>query len=183
MNPRRLALALSCLLVLSAVLAVLARQPDRAPAAHAADTTPVGARSAAEALSVLRSWDGRRARAWAAGEVAGLAPLYAAGSTSGRHDRAMLAAYARRGLRVTGLRMQVLEVEVRRWSPDRLALLVTDRLVGGVAVGPGVRAVLPTDGPSTRLVSFVRVAGEWRVEEVQPRAAASTASTSRSVNR
>jgi hypothetical protein len=182
-NPRRLALALSCLLVAATVLAVLAWRLDRTPAAGAADARVESAGRAVEALAVLRGWDDRRARAWATSDVAGLGRLYTAGSRTGRHDGALLEAYADRGLRVPGLRMQVFAVAVRSWTADELTLLVTDRVAGGVAVGAGVRVPLPADRPSTRLVSFVQVAGEWRVEEVQARAATRTSSTWRSSNR
>ena len=90
---------------------------------------------------------------------------------------------AGRGLRVTGLRTQVLAVAVVDRSADELTVLVTDRTVGGVAVGDGVRVRLPVDRPSTWQVSMVWVAGEWRVAEVQASPAARTASMSRSVNR
>ena len=60
---------------------------------------------------------------------------------------------------------------------------MTDRLAGGVAVGDGVRVRLPADRASTRLVTLVRAAGEWRVAEVQAPAATRTASTWRSTNR
>jgi hypothetical protein len=182
-NPRRLALALSCLLLATLALAVLAWRLDRPPVARAAEPGAERQERTAGALAVLRSWDDRRARAWATSDVAALGRLYTGGSHSGRHDRALLEAYADRGLRVRGLRMQVLSVEVRSATPRRMLLVVTDRLAGGVAVGRGVRVPLPADQPSTRLVAFVRAEGEWRVAEVQARAAARTASTSRSVNR
>jgi len=182
-NPRRLALALSCLLLATLVLAVMAWRLDRPPVARAAEPRPEQVEGTAEALAVLRGWDERRATAWATSDVVALGRLYAAGSRSGRHDRALLRAYADRGLRVRGLRMQVLAVDVRASSSQRLVLAVTDRLVGGVAVGDDVRVPLPSDQVSTRLVTFVRAAGEWRVAEVQARAATRTASTWRSTNR
>ena len=45
--------------------------------------------------------------------MAALAALYTAGSAAGRRDRAMLDRYVARGLRVEGLRMQVLAGSVR----------------------------------------------------------------------
>jgi hypothetical protein len=176
-NPRLLALVLSCLLVLTGLLAVLAARVDGPSAAHDAAPAPPP-RAEAEVLAVLREWDDRRSRAWAAGDPADLRALYAPGSRSGRHDSALLAAYADRGLRVAGLHVQVLALEVRERSPGELTFAVTDRTVGGVAVGVGTRLPLPADRPSTWLVSMVRVAGEWRVAEVQASPAASTAATS-----
>ena len=43
----------------------------------------------------------------------------------------MLAAYAARGLRVTGLQMQVLDASLRSWTPGRITLEVTDRVNRG----------------------------------------------------
>jgi hypothetical protein len=133
--------------------------------AHA-DAERDDTRPTADALVLLREWDQHRSRAWAAGDAAALADLYTRGSRTGRHDRAMLAAYATRGLRVTGLRTQVLEASLRSWAPGRVTLEVTDRVVGARAVGRGVRILLPRDQPSTRVISLRRVSGAWQVEEV-----------------
>ena len=97
----------------------------------------------------------------------------------------MLRAYVERGLHVTGLRMQVLAVEVREHGPRTWSLLVTDRLAQARAVGRGVRVALPRGRLSTRAVSLRRVAGEWRVVEVRSQRSpvASTAATSGSRKR
>ncbi|GAW49644.1 MULTISPECIES: hypothetical protein [unclassified Nocardioides] len=119
-----------------------------------------------EAAAILHAWDDRRAQAWADGDVDALGDLYTAGSPTGRADRSMLRSWRDRGLRVEGLETQLLAVRVRDRSGDRLALVVTDRLAGGTAVGVGVRVPLPRDEPSTRRVVLRRVAGEWRVRSV-----------------
>jgi hypothetical protein len=116
--------------------------------------------------AVLHDWDDRRAAAWAAGDVGALRALYTPGSAAGRADVAMLRAWRARGLRVTGLRMQLLAVHVRLRAPDRLVLVVTDRLAGGVVV-PGPLG-LPRDLPSRHVVTMRRVAGEWRVSRARP---------------
>lgn len=121
-----------------------------------------------EAAAVLHAWDERRAAAWADGDVTALRFLYAPGSATGRADVAMLRAWRARGLRVEGSSMQLLRVDVRRADASRLTLVVTDRLVGAVAVGPGVRRSLPRDGASTRRIVLVRRAGEWRVAQASP---------------
>jgi hypothetical protein len=119
------------------------------------------------AAAVLSAWDDRRAEAWAAGDAGALADLYTVRSSTGRADGAMLRTWTRRGLRVEGMRMQLLDLDVRHWSHGRLSLVVTDRLAGGVAVGVGGgRVPLPRDEPSTRSVVLRRVAGEWRVRSV-----------------
>ncbi|WP_155993201.1 hypothetical protein [Nocardioides sp. URHA0020] len=119
----------------------------------------------ADAAAVLHGWDDRRSAAWAAGEPAGLRDLYVPGSAAGRVDAAMLRAWQRRGLRVQGMRMQLLDLDVRRATADRLDLVVTDRLTGAEAVGPGVRLPLPRDGATTRRIVLVRSSDGWRVAQ------------------
>ncbi len=63
--------------------------------------------------------------------------------------------------------VQVLAVDVRRAGDDVLRLVVTDRLVGAVATGAGVRTALPADAPSRRLVTLRLVGSRWRVAEVR----------------
>ena len=131
---------------------------------------------------MLGAWDVRRAAAWAAGDEAALAALYTDGSAAGRRDRAMLGRYGARGLRVRGMRMQVLAGKVRSRTAGRIVLVVTDRLAHGFAVGRGTRVVLPRDRATRRTIVLRRVAGEWRVAQVWAQASpvARTAVTSRS---
>lgn len=138
-----------------------AKAPDRA--------APEPALSDAAAIAVLRGWDRRRAAAWSAGNGAALRGLYVPGSAAGRRDLAMLRAWTSRGLRVRGLRMQVLAVRVRVHRERRVVLEVTDRVARAIAVGDGVRRELPRDGASTRAVELVRSATRWRVAAVRPR--------------
>jgi hypothetical protein len=150
-----------------------AAKPGRATAAP---------RRRVAALAVLGAWDVRRAAAWAAGDEAALAALYTDGSAAGRRDRAMLGRYGARGLRVRGMRMQVLAGKVLSRTAGRIVLVVTDRLAHGVAVGRGTRVVLPRDRATRRTIVLRRVAGEWRVAQVWAQASpvARTAVTSRS---
>lgn len=136
------------------------------------------------ALAVLRAWDGARSDAWRRGSPRALRRLYVAGSESGRADRALLAAYAERGLRVEGLTLQRAGVRVVHATQERLVLVVTDRVVGGAAVGKVGRVLLPGDDWSTRTVVLVGHDGHWRVAEVrdQARPLASTEVTSGSWN-
>lgn len=148
----------------------------------------VGVAPAVGSLAVLRDWDRARSRAWARGDPRALARLYVPGSAAGRRDLAMLRAWSGRGLRVEGMRTQVLAVELRTRTARRLVLVVTDRLTGAVAVSDGAgalaRRALPRDGPTTRRLVFRRLAGRWLLSSAQPRASpvASTASTSGSAN-
>jgi hypothetical protein len=104
------------------------------------------------------------------------------GSRSGAADVRLLRAYAGRGLRVEGLTTQVLALRVVVRSPRRLVLVVTDRVVGGSAVGGAAPVALPADRASTRRVVLVRQRGRWVVGEArdQASAAASTSRTSSS---
>lgn len=175
-------------LVVGVAVAVLPVGAESGPTAAPTRPEVVGA-------ALLRDWDLRRARAWAAGDPAALRGLYTAGSPAGRTDRSMLRRWRERGLRVEGLRMQLLRVRVRSRSADRVVLVVSDRLAGGVAVGDGVRRPLPRDAASTRTVTLRRAGGgraggEWRVSTVvgqagvdQARPVRTTSSTTASRNR
>ena len=186
MRPPRLLLALLvvCVCAAAAWLAVVVGptvHPEKGAAAPRSDDGP--------ALAALRAWDAGRARAWASGDVAALRSLYTASSAAGERDAAMLARWQDRGLRVEGMETQVLAARVVDHSRGRLVLEVTDRLARAVAVGPGRRVVLPSDGATTRRVTLHLVDGVWRVASVLPvrvgsqrSAVESTAWTSRSRN-
>ncbi|MBD8869869.1 hypothetical protein IE331_09555 [Nocardioides sp. MJB4] len=119
------------------------------------------------ALATLAAWDLRRAAAYAEGDPAALRALYLPGSRTGARDLAVLRRWSRRGLRVTGMRTQVLSGLVLRRGRDRVVVRVTERLVGATAVGTAVRLRLPRDRPSRRTVTLVRRAGEWLVREAR----------------
>ncbi|MBM0126364.1 hypothetical protein [Pimelobacter simplex] len=194
-GPR--AVLLGTAAVVLTVVAVVAGLLLRVGAPSPSGTTPAGPRAvvapaagrvgvarAVASLAVLRDWDRSRARAWAEGDVAALRELYVRGSPAGERDVAMLRAWLRRGLRVEGMAMQVLAVELRRRTDRRIVLVVTDRLSGAVGVRPGSgeRAALPRDGPSTRRLVFARADEAWLLASAQaaePRnPVASTDSTS-----
>ena len=106
---------------------------------------------------------------WATGDVQALADLYTARSAAGRADVELLTAYLHRGLRVTGLRMQVFAVRVLGHQRRRWLLLVTDRLARAVAVGAGGAVTLPRDTAAARVIDLVRGPdGHWRVAAVRP---------------
>lgn len=140
---------------------------DAAPGSSGASAAPVRVeRPAAVAATALRSWDERRAAAWATGDLARLRALYADGSAAGRADARMLRAWVDRGLRVRGLVTQFLGVELVEDAPDRMVVEVRERVVRAAAVGSGVRRRLEQPAPETRIVELVRVAGAWRVGSV-----------------
>ena len=80
----------------------------------------------------------------------------------------MLRAWAARGLVVRGLQAQLLEVREVRRTASIWTLIVTDRLVGGFAVGTRVQRPLPRDAPTTRTVELRRLGGSWLVSAVEP---------------
>ena len=76
----------------------------------------------------------------------------------------------------------MLALEVLERSRGRLVLVVTDRMVGGEAVGGATPVALPADRASTRRIVLVRKGEAWVVAETrdQASAAASTSWTSSS---
>lgn len=152
--------------VVLSVLLLLAPSPARAAPVPDRSAGGGGVPAETTALAVLHAWDDRRAAAWARGDVDLLRRLYVSGSRTGRADVAMLRAYADRGLRVTGLRTQVLAVAVRALAPARLVLRVTDRLAGGVVRGAARPLALPVDRPTSQVVVLRRVGGRWLVASV-----------------
>jgi hypothetical protein len=160
---QRTAAAMAVLASVSVLVTLLvwvgvARNPDQVRQAGSAPTPP---------LEVLRGWDARRAGAWADGDVRALRALYVPGSRTGRRDAAMLRRYVGRGLVVTGLTTQVLEVGRVRREADGLVMDVVDRVSSAEAVGEGARTVLPRDRPSRRRIELRRIGGDWLVAEVR----------------
>ena len=140
----------------------------RPPPVEPVETTAAAATAGPPAVELLRAWDVRRAEAWARGDPSLLRPLYTPGSVAGRRDRAMLRAWARRGLVVQDLQTQLLSVRELEHTSSTWTLEVTDRLAGGVAVAPGVRRPLPADRATTRTLWLRRVDGAWLVAAVSP---------------
>ena len=193
MDPRRLLPALAavtcaCVVATLVVTLVPSRDPSgdaastQGPAGRAGSVPPTPGAVPSGPATVLADWDERRAAAWAAGDVAGLSRLYVEGSRTGAADVRLLRHYRSRGLRVTGLTTQVLALDVVDRGPSRLVVVVTDRVVGGRAVGGSSPVALPADRASTRRVVLARRGGRWLVVEArdQARAAASTPRTSSS---
>ncbi len=153
------------------------------PASASAGAASV--RPEVRAAQILHGWDVRRSRAWAAGDGPALRRLYTPTSSAGRRDVAMLRAWNDRGVRVDGWAVQLISVQVRTSTPDRLVLRVIDRMVGGRVTAGRASVQLPRDRPSRRTVELRRGSprSSWRVHSVRsahPRPARSTASTWRS---
>lgn len=184
MDPRRLLpvlAAVACACVVATLVVTMTRSGEQTPVERAPRPTGKG-QVAAGPAAILAAWDELRAAAWAEGDAEALAGLYADGSRAGRADVRLLRHYRQRGLTVEGLATQVLALEVLGRSRARLELLVTDRLVGGEAVGGATPVPLPADRASTRRIVLVREGAAWVVAGArdQASAAASTSRTSSS---
>ncbi|GAB3087700.1 hypothetical protein [Nocardioides zeae] len=119
----------------------------------------------AGARAVVEGWDGRRAAAYAAGDVAALRGLYPPGSALGEEDAAVLTAYVARGLTVHGLRFEVVDLAVEADGPDRVVVVVRDRMARAeVRRGDGAAvARLPARGEAERRLVLERDGEEWRL--------------------
>jgi hypothetical protein len=170
-RPRRVLVVLVGLVALVALVASLALVALRLGAVATRGTPTGGPRAepvsaTTDALLVLRDWDERRADAYAAGSTDRLRDLYVPGA--GTADLRMLRDYRSRGLRVVGMRTQLLSVAVLERHPARWTVRVTDRLDGAVAVHGDQRTPLPHDTSSIHLLTLVRsAAGRWRVAGVE----------------
>jgi hypothetical protein len=164
--------ALVALLVCGVVAVVAgtlweARSPDPARGQGSAAVTVSAVHRPPGRVGLAR-WDRARSAAWARGSVEALRRLYLPGSSAAERDVRLLRRYADRGLRVEGLRVQVLSWTVVARRPDRLVLRVTDRVLGGVAVRSdgSTRARLPADRPTERRLTLVRREGRWLMARV-----------------
>lgn len=121
----------------------------------------------------LTELDARRSMAFAAGDAALLAQVYAPGSAALAADTEQLQALLAAGVTARGLRLTVVAASVEQTSPGRVVLAVRDlirpyQLVDGQGkplaerVGRGERDWLITLVPATQPL------GEWRIESVEP---------------
>jgi hypothetical protein len=144
-----------------------AREPPAAHGAAGQRAHSLRRQATGAALRVLHDWDARRAAAYATGSVSRLRDLYAPGSVAGARDVVLLRRYRARGLRLTGLRTQVLAVRVLDRGARTWLLRVTDRLADVTALRRGERVVLPRDTADARELRVVRGRdGRWRVSSV-----------------
>ena len=169
MRTRTLLLLATVLTLAALVAAAVAAEGVTAGGAAMPRRTPppadIPSSGSLWAAAVLHAWDQQRAAAWADGDVGALAGLYTSGSRTGARDVADLRHWRRRGLRVVGLRQQVVALRLHVPAPRHLVLTVTDRTVDGVAVGSR-RTALPTSAWVSHRIRLRRVHGRWLVEEV-----------------
>ena len=117
---------------------------------------------------MLRRLDDARAAAFASGRPAALAHSYLPGSGVLRRDRAVLDAYARRGLRVHGADLRLLRVRVLARGHRRVVLRVVDRLgPATVTARAGAALALPRDHPTVHRLVLRRTDPGWRIAGVR----------------
>jgi hypothetical protein len=148
-------------------MAVLHDPPARTPG------TPVGAaavtRSEGEPnwVDVLAGLDAARAAAFGSGDQAALSEVYVGGSPALETETRLIRRYAREGLRVEGLLMDVGDVRLLEARGDRAVLRVRDRVAGGALVdAAGSESELAEDAWSAHRITLRQVAGEWRIAAV-----------------
>ncbi|WP_344734657.1 hypothetical protein [Nocardioides fonticola] len=165
--------------LLAATLLLAAGTACGSPAAEDPSAPPAPERPEVAAARAFAEWDAARAEAWAADDPHALAALYRGAAARG--DLEALARWHARGLRVTGLRTQVLALEVLDSNAGRYRLRLrariadTARVVGLSVDGGGggddegggdAGTPLPHDTARTRVVVLARVDGAWRVERI-----------------
>ena len=144
--------------------------PSRAPSSLS--IAPSGDRTTASpdtrALRVLRRWDADRAAALTRRDRRALRSLYAPGTGLARADIELLAGYARRGLRLTAVRHQVVDAEVMLSGAGVVEISVVERLASvRVADDGGRERSLPTSPFERRRLRFERVGGVWRLSSAR----------------
>jgi hypothetical protein len=145
------------------------RSPTPTAAAEPRRSTPSAAdeSSAARWLGVLDGLDGLRSRAWRTGDLAALSEVYVRGSGALLADRAMLAAYRSRGLRLPA-RLDFLRVLLVERRPDEATLDVVDRLRPAAArSAAGAVVALPADQPTAHTIVLRRIGGRWLIADVK----------------
>jgi hypothetical protein len=111
-----------------------------------------------------------RALAWRRNEPRLLRRVYDPTASTLRADRARLHRYADRGLIVRGARVEFGPLRVLRRTPRSVRLRGVDQLRPVVAVrANGRRFPLPHDLPTRHTLVLRRLAGHWRIAEVQLR--------------
>ncbi len=116
---------------------------------------------------VLSALDQRRTVAFATGNPAVLAEVYAPSSPALRRDGAMLERLRAVGARTSGLRLDVVSLRPLRVEPRQAVLLVRDRRPGYVLIErSGRRLSRPARGPASWRVTLVRVGDDWRMYDV-----------------
>jgi hypothetical protein len=127
----------------------------------------------------LRALDLQRAQAFRTLDVALLDTIYIPGSTPWRSDRALLADYRSKGVRIHGLQLKIDKTTITRHTPTTVTLRTTDHLAAGQAVDKtGTTTPLPPGTPTTHLITLTATptdrqrarsqAPGWRIAAITP---------------
>jgi hypothetical protein len=124
--------------------------------------------SRVRAIRVLHEWDAARERALTTGDRQAVRSLYVPGSGLAAQDLELLRRYERRGVRLTDVEQQTLEVDVRVAGKRVVQLAVTERLAHAqVDLGAARESQperLPASAVVRRVLRFERDAGgAWRL--------------------
>lgn len=96
-----------------------------------------------------------------------LRSVFDAGSPPLRADAAALRGYRRRAYVVSGVRMHFLRIRMVGGDADLVRLRVVDRLGAATVHGPDLVAqTLPTDRPSSQLITLTATARGYRIAAV-----------------
>jgi hypothetical protein len=117
--------------------------------------------------AVLDRLDRRRELAYASEDPTLLRAIYVSGSPVLRHDLAMLRAYAERGVRLTGVRLRILDARLLGRFGRCVRLRVVDRLERPMAHGAEGAVPLPRDRATSRVMVLRGVASGWRIAAVR----------------
>src|SRR5690606_1480889 len=142
------------------------------PPAEPRDTGAAPARQTAakrpDWAVILARLDHRRAQAYAANDPDRLRSVYVPGSAVLRNDLAMLRAYRARGVRLTGVRLRLIQVALVARRGPTARLRVVDWLDRPVAHTPEGTVRLPRDRATERLIVLRNAADGWRIAAVRP---------------
>lgn len=118
--------------------------------------------------TVLDGLDTTRAAAFAAADAADLRRVYVAGSQALVRDEASLRTLTAAHVHATGVRHQVLAVQVVRSSGSAAVLHVADQMSAYAVLDPAGRVVQRTAprGRRSMTVSLVRTVGGWRIADL-----------------
>lgn len=123
--------------------------------------------AATDPLQVLHDWDAARALAWERADPAALERLYLPGAAVGRRDLVLLRRYQARGVRLSGMQMQVLSARVEVKQSTRLRLVVVERFAGAHVESAAGARQLPAGVPVTRVIELRKPGERWLVSSVR----------------
>jgi len=143
-------------------------QPRLASTPAAATSTPAPEPAPTSRWErVLTRLDATRETAYRTGEPALLRHVYVSGSPVLRRDRRLLAAYERRGVRLRGVRLELVQVQLRDRDRRVVRLSVVDRLQRPVAHTAVGKLALPQDLPTRRVITLAASHDGWRIAAVR----------------